>query len=277
MRVTVAAMARLDLGDVRRSRWLALCVGLYAALAGLFLVVGMRESAVLGFTGMSRVLLSLSHALVLLLPLLALTGTATVVNRAREDGTLELVFSLPVTRADYYTAVTAVRYGALLLPLLVLLPALALGGWIVFGQPVPWVFLGQMLAVSAALLWSFVGLGLAISTLVREPPRAMMYLLLVWVLGVALLDFGLVGLMLEWRLPDVAVFALAALNPVEMARLALLSGTDPSLGTLGPVGFFLATRLGGGWLFAAGVLWPAVVGTLGWLTGRRALRGGDLV
>ncbi len=274
--MTRAALARLDLGEVRRSRWLVLCLGLYAALAGLFLLVAMRESAILGFTGMRRVLLSLSHALVLVLPLLALTGTVPVVNRAREDGTLELLFSHPVTRADYYAAVTMVRYGALLLPLVVLLPALALGGRLA-GQPVPWAFLGRVLAVSAALLWSFTGLGLAISTLVREPPRAMMYLLATWILGVALLDFGLVGVMLQWRLPAVAVFALAGANPVEMARLALLSGADPSLGTLGPVGFFLAERLGGGWLLAAGVLWPAAVGTLGWAIGRRSLRRGDLV
>lgn len=274
--MTTAALARLDLGEVRRSRWLVLCLGLYAVLAALFVLVGMRESAVLGFTGMRRVLLSLSHTLVLVLPLLALTGTVPVVTRAREDGTLELLFSHPVTRADYYGAVTLVRYGALLLPLLLLLPLVALGGRLA-GQPVPWGFLGRTLVVSAALLWSFTGIGLAISTLVREPPRAMMYLLATWVAAVALLDFALVGVMLQWRLPAAAVFVLAGVNPVEMARLALLAGADPSLGTLGPVGFFLSARLGAGWLLVAGVAWPVVVGTLGWAAGRRSLRRGDLV
>ena len=117
----ILALARLDLADVLRSRWLLLCVGLYAVLAALFVLVGMRESGVLGFTGMGRVLLSLCHALLLLLPLLALTGSGQVVNRAREDGTLELLFSHPVDRRDYFTAVTTVRFLSLFAPLLLLL------------------------------------------------------------------------------------------------------------------------------------------------------------
>jgi ABC-type transport system involved in multi-copper enzyme maturation permease subunit len=273
----LAALARLEGGDVLRSRWLVFCGGLYAALAALFVVVGLRESGVLGFTGMRRVLLSLSHALVALLPLLALTGTGLGVTRARRDGTLELLFSHPVTRDDYLGAVTLVRYGALFLPLAVLMPALAGLGSAAFHQEVPWLFLIRALGVSAALLWSFTGIGLAVSTRVREPDRAMMYLLLVWVLAVALLDFGLVGLMLQWRLPAVAVIALAALNPVEAARLALLSAAEPSLSTLGPVGFFLVDKLGPGWLLVVGISWPVVVGTTAWAMARRWLRTGDLI
>jgi ABC-type transport system involved in multi-copper enzyme maturation permease subunit len=272
----VAALARLEMGEVLRSRWLLLCGGLYAALAGLFIVVGLRQSGVMGFTGMARVLLSLSHALVVLLPLLALTGTGLTVSRARREGTLELLFGHPVTRGDYFSALTLVRYGALFAPLLVLMPGLAGLGSLAFHQPVPWAFLARAVVVSAALLWSFTGIGLAVATRVDEPDRAMMVLLLIWVLAVALLDFGLVGLMLQWNLPAPAVFALAGINPVETARLALLSGAEPTLGTLGPVGFYLSARLGSGWLLAVGVVWPAVVGWIGWLFARRRLRVGDL-
>lgn len=272
-----AAVARLELSEVLRSRWLMFCAGLYAVLAGLFFVVGLRESDVLGFTGMQRVLLSLGHALVLLLPLLALTGTGLLVNRARQDGTLELLFGHPIERGQYFRAVTAVRYAALLGPLLVLMPGLALIGWLVYGQPVPWAFVSRSLLVSAALLWSFTGIGLGISVRVAEPARAMTYVLLVWAAAVALLDFGLVGLMLQWRLPAVVVFILAGINPVETARLALLSAAEPSLGTLGPVGFFLAERLGSGPLLALGVLWPLFLGTVAWTLAGRRLRVGDLL
>jgi ABC-type transport system involved in multi-copper enzyme maturation permease subunit len=275
--VRVAALARLEAGEVLRSRWLLFCGWLYAALALLFVFVGARESGVLGFTGMARVLLSVSHALVVLLPLLALTGTGLAVTRARRDGTLELLFSHPITRDDYVGALTIVRFGALLLPLLVLVPALAGVGALGFHQPVPWAFLARALAVSAALLWAFTGIGLAVSARVAEPDRAMMYLLLAWVVGVALADFGLVGIMLQWDLPAAAVFTLAAVNPVETARLALLSGAEPTLGTLGPVGYFLHDSLGPTWLLVLGTLWPVTVGSLGWVVARRRLRAGDLV
>ena len=275
--VRLRALARLEGGEVLRSRWLVFCAGLYSALSALFLLVGARESGVLGFTGMERVLLSLSHALVVLLPLLALTGTGLGVSRARRDGTLELLFSHPISRDDYVVAVTLVRYGALILPLVVLMPVLAGVGALGFHQAIPWLFLVRALVVSAALLWSFTGIGLAISVRVQEPDRVMMYLLLAWVLGVALLDFGLVGLMLQWRLPASLVFVLAGINPVEAARLALVSGAEPTLTTLGPVGFFLRDRLGSSLLFVTGVAWPLLVGTVGWLLARTRLRAGDLV
>ena len=64
----LAAIARLDLAEVARSRWLVTCLAVYAVLGGVFVLVGLRESTVIGFTGMGRVLFSLCHALVLILP-----------------------------------------------------------------------------------------------------------------------------------------------------------------------------------------------------------------
>ena len=273
----MAAIARLDLAEVLRSRWPAFCSALYVALGALFILVGLRESNVLGFTGMGRVLLSLCNVLVLILPLLALAASGQVVNRSREDGTLELLFSLPVTRGEYFGAVSLVRFLALLAPLVVVMPCLGILGRVVFGQAIPWGFLGRSLAISASLLWAFVGLGLIITVLVGNQAKALMYLLLAWVTGVALLDFGLVGLMLQWRLNPESVFILACLNPVQCARMALLSAADPGLGTLGPVGFYLANRVGVNVLFLLGVAWPSLVGSLAWAVGWRIFRRRDLV
>ncbi len=273
----VRALARLDLAEVLRSRWVLFCLGLYAVLAALFVLVGLRESQVLGFTGLGRVLLSLSHALVLLLPLLALTATGQVINRAQDDGTLELLCSHPMTREEYFLSVTAVRYGVLLAPLALLVLAVAVLGRALLGSEVPWGYLARSLGVSAALLWAFTGLGLLVSTRVRNQAKAVMAVLALWVTAVALLDFALIGLMLQWRLHAKSVFLLASLNPVESARLALLSGAEPSLAALGPVGFYLAHRLGAGWLLVAGVVWPAALGTVAWMAALRRFRKEDLV
>lgn len=272
-----AAIARLDLAEVVRSRWLICVAAVYALLAGVFVLVGMRESTLMGFSGMGRVLLSFSHALVLLLPLLALMATGQVVNRAREDGTLELLFSHPVRRGSYFVSVSLVRYLVLVLPLVALMVAMALGGSVVNGQDIPWRFLWRALAVSAALLFAFVGLGMAVSTFVRSVARATIWVLLLWAAGVALLDFALIGLMLQWRLNPQAVFLLAAINPVESARLALLAGASSELSVLGPVGFFLAQRVGPNALFAVGTLWPLAVGVMAWMTALHNFRKADIV
>ncbi len=273
----VVAAARLDLAEVLRSRWLIFCGGVYAVLAAVFVLVGLRESTLLGFAGMGRVLLSLCHALVLLLPLLALTATAQVVNRAREDGTLELLFTQPLRRSAWFIGVSLVRYAALVVPLALLLVGMAVWGQWGFGQAMAWGFVWRAILVCAALLFAFTGIGLAISTFVRHQARATVVVMLVWALVVTLLDFGLLGLMLRWRLNPQAIFLIAALNPVQDARLALLSGLSPDLATLGPVGFYLSHRIGSGALYALGVLWPAALGLGAWAAALHRFRRGDLI
>ena len=276
-RAEIAAVARLDLGDVLRSRWLVLCLVLYALLGGVFVLVGLRESSVLGFTGAGRVLFSLCHALVLFLPLLALLATVQAVNRARDDGSLELFLSHPIGRGAFLTGVALVRFAALALPLAVVMLALAAEGAIVHGQAIPWAFFGRALGVCTALLAGYVGVGLAVSVLVRNPAKAMTLVFGIWIASAALLDFAGIALLLQWRVSAPAVFALAAANPVQAARMALLASAEPTLATLGPVGFYLANRLGTELLFALGIAWPALVGVGGWLVAWQSFRRGDAV
>jgi len=275
-RAELSAVARLDLGEVLRSRWLALCLVLYAALGAVFVLVGLRESSVLGFTGVGRVLFSLCHALVLVLPLLALLASVQSVNRAREDGTLELLLSHPIGRGAFLTGVSLVRLAAVALPLALVLGALA-GVARAHGQAIPWGFFGLTLLVCWALLAAYVGIGLAISVVVRESAKAIAATFLVWMVSVALLDLAGIGLLLRWRVPAHAVFLLAAANPVQAARMALLSLAEPSLATLGPVGFYLTNRIGARALFALGVAWPTALGAGAWCLALWRFRRGDVV
>lgn len=277
LRSEVCVVARLDFAEVLRSRWLVFCLCVHAILAGMFVLVGLRESGVVGFTGMGRALMSWSHALLFLLPLLALSATGQVVNAARDDGSLELLLSNPVSRTGYFVGTTLVRIAALVAPLLVSMPAMAVVGSLAFGQTVPWGFLLRGMAVSAALLLCFVAFGLAVSTVVRNQAKALMLSILIWALGVALIDFGLIGAMLQWQLPPSAVFALAALNPVQCARLALLSAAQPELSTFGPVGFFMANEVGADALLAIGIVWPLLLGAAAWTGALAWFRRRDLV
>lgn len=271
------AVARLDLAEVRRSRWILFCLLVYGVLAGLFLLVGLRESTVLGFTGLGRMLFAFCHALVLVLPLLALTGAGPAIARSREEGSLELWLSQPIGRTPYLAAVTIVRYAALLAPLLLVLAGVALWARLALRETVPWAFLLRAGLLSAALLWAFVGLGMAVSVRARSLARVTTWLLLFWALAVALLDVALIGVLLQWRLPARAVFALAVANPVQAARLALLASAEPELAVLGPVGFYLANRIGPQALFAIGVGWPVAFGAGAWALALRAFRRRDLV
>jgi ABC-2 type transport system permease protein len=272
----LSAILRLDLAETVRSRWALFCIALYGALGVVFVFVGLRESTLLGFTGMGRVLVGLTHAMLMVLPLLALTASSQVVNRAREEGALELLFSHPIRRGAYFLGVTASRYLVLTVPLLLLFLGLGVLGATALDGEVAWGMLARSLAVSGALLAAFLGVGLAISTFVANPARSATIALVVWILAVALLDFALIGVMLQWRLQPQGVFALALLNPVQAARMALLSAGDPELSTLGPVGFYVANRVGATALLAFGVAWPLLAGAGAWVLAYVRFTRGDV-
>jgi hypothetical protein len=101
--------------------------------------------------------------------------------------------------------------------------------------------------------------------------------LLAWLVASALHDFALIGVLLRLKLAPAVVFTLAALNPAEAARIAILSGVDPELSALGPVGFWLANALGPRIALLVGIVWPALLGSFAlWRAGRRFSKS-DLV
>lgn len=275
-RSALGAFLRLELSDALRSRWVLFASASYLGVFGLFGWLGLRESSVLGFTGMSRVVLNAANAIVVVLPLVALVATSQTVVRARQTGYFELFLSQPCRRRDWFRATLVARAAVLFAPLVALLGLVALGAALL-GEPTLGALLLRAASVTLALLWAYAGVGLLVSSLVRSPERAIVLALLVWLFGAALHDFAIIGLLLELHLEPRVVFALTAVNPVEAARLALLTGIDPDLSVLGPVGFWIANTLGSRATLGVGVAWPCLVGSAALALAERRLDRSDLV
>lgn len=276
--VATRAFLRLELNEALRSRWLAFTATVYAIVFAGFIGLGLRESSVLGFTGLSRVVLNMANAVALVVPLVALVASSPCVVRARQSGFFELMLSQPARRADWLTSIILSRFAVVVGPLVVLFVGALLVGPLV--DPSDRALAGvvaRSVAVTAALAWAFLGIGFWISTVARSPERATVLALLAWMASSALHDFALVGVLLRFRLSPAIVFSLAALNPAEAARIAILSGVDPELSALGPVGFWLANALGPRLALAVGVAWPALLGTFAMWRAKRRLAGSDLV
>lgn len=274
----ILVVARLEGADSLRSRWLQFTTLIYALVFGAFVWLGLRESSVLGFTGLSRVVLHMANAAVLAVPLVALIASCQAVTKARASGHLELLLVAPLRRADWFAGLVFSRAAVLLAPLLGMLAVAALAGRLL--DPLDQALVPMTvhaLLVSVTLLWAYLGLGLLISAVAKSLERAVVLALLTWLLSAALHDFALIGVLLQWRLPTPVVFALAALNPVEAARLAVLSAVDPDLSLLGPVGFWIANQLGPSWTYGLGLGWPATVGTLAVLLAGRSVQKRDAV
>ena len=269
-----SAFFRLEIADAARSRWVAFTASVYVVVFGAFVWLGLRESSVLGFTGLSRVVLNVSNAVVIVIPLVSLVATMHVVVRARTSGFFELLLAQPCRRVDWFRAVVASRVVVIVGPLVLLLglALVAAGG----RESTLGPLVLRTVLVTLALVWSFVGVGLWLSSVARTSERATVYALLAWLAASALHDFALIGLLLNMRVAPAVVFGLAAANPVEAARLAILSGIDPDLSVLGPVGFWLANTLGPHWTLAIGVGWPLALGTFCVWAASRRLRRSDL-
>jgi ABC-2 type transport system permease protein len=270
------AFLRLEVADALRSRWVLFTAATYALVFGAFVWLGLRESSVLGFTGLSRVVLNVSNAVVIVLPLVALVATHQSVVRARSTGLFELLLAQPVRREHWLASAVAARLIVIVGPLAALLVGtLAVGATSGEGTLAPLV--ARSLVVVASLTFAFVGVGVFVSSAAGSTERATVYALVAWLGASVLHDFGLIGLLLRYRLPPPVVFTLAALNPVEASRIAILSGIDPELSVLGPVGFWLANTLGARWALLTGAGWPLLVGGISLLAARRNLRRADLV
>lgn len=267
---------RLEMAEAFRSRWVAFTGAVYLATFGAFVWLGLRESTVLGFTGVSRVVLNMSNALVLTLPLVGLVATNQSVVRARSNGFFELMLAQPCSRIEWLDAAVLSRLVVLVAPVAVMLVG-SLAFRAADGDSLLPILVARTLTVAVALSWAFVGLGFLISTVARTAERATVLAMLAWLFGSMLHDFAIIGVLLEWNLPPSMVFGLAASNPVEASRIAILSAIDPELSVLGPVGFWLANALGPHLAFAIGVGWPLALGTLALLATRRVLVKTDLL
>ena len=282
-RTATKALFRLELAEALRSRWMIFTAVVYAVIFSGFIWLGLRESRILGFTGLSRVVLNVANAVVLAVPLVALVATTQTIVRARQSGLFELMLSQPVRRRDWFASVVLSRFVVVAGPLVVLLLfALLAGGLGLAGtggaaDPDLAPIVARSLAVTVSLAWAFLGIGFWLSSVARTPERATVLALGAWITAAALHDFALVGVLLRFRLTPAAVFGLAALNPVEAARIAILGSVDPELSVLGPVGFWLANTLGSTRSVAVGVGWPLLLGTLAMWAASRRLARTDLV
>ena len=265
-----------EFGEVMRSRLPFFASGFYLIFFFLFFAVALNESSVLGFTGMSRVLFSLSHGFLFFLPLLALSSTAESISQSRANGTLEFMFSHPTSRSLFFVSTLLTRYFVLVFPLFVLIFGMNFFGFLFFRDQIPWSFLFRFFLLNATLIWVFSNIGMLVSVLLRHQ-KVLISILLIWIFSICLIDLGIIGTMLKWSLPPRFVVFLALLNPVQITRVALLSGMESELSVLGPVGFFLVNKCSHSFLLFLSLFYPTLLGGGIGLLSHRAFCKGDML
>lgn len=267
--------ARLDIIESLRARWFMIYTAVFGGIVALLFLFGLTESRVLGFIGLSRLLVTYIQLTMAILPIFVLITTVRSVAGDREAGVFEYLLSLPVSLGAWFWGKILGRYLVIFAPVFLAMLAAVLIA-LVKEIEVPWGMFGYYTAMLAAMAACFLGLGMLISAVARSTDMAQGAAFMTWLVLLLFLDLILLGVMIQGRVaPEVAV-GIALANPLQVFRTAALSLFDPQLIVLGPAAFVILDTFGvtGYKLFA--IAYPTALGLLAASAGYLLFRRGDL-
>ena len=269
-------IAYLDIRESLRSKWFYVYAVVFGGLMGLFFITGVSDSVVMGFTGLSRMMLIFIQVTIIILPIFILITTVKSISGDRESNVLEYMLSFPVSLRDYYWGKMLGRFITVFTPVFfALLLGVVFG--LVHGGDMPWKMIGlySLLLVSISLV--FLGIAFWLSTIVKSSDIALGGAFVIWITLLAFIDIALMGLMLQNRLDDNIIVTIAMLNPIEVFRIGAITLFDPELTVIGPVAYYLLDTLGSTWLMVYSVVYPIIIGILFAFLGYTAFRKKDLL
>ena len=235
--------ARLDITESLRARWFHVYTLVFGGIVALLFLFGLTESRVLGFVGLSRLLVTYIQLTMAILPVFVLITTVRSVAGDREAGVFEYLLSLPVSLASWFWGKLVGRYLMIFVPVMLAM-AVAVAIALFRGIPVPWGIFGYYTALLAAMSWCFLGMGMLISSLARSTDLAQGAAFVLWLTLLLFLDLILLGVMIQGKVsPEVAV-AIALANPLQVFRTAALALFDPQLIVLGPSAWVILDHFG---------------------------------
>ncbi len=269
-------IAYLDIKESLRSKWFYVYALVFGGLMALFFITGVSDAVVMGFTGLSRMLLIFIQVTIIILPIFILITTVKSISGDRESNVLEYMLSFPVSLKDYYWGKMLGRFLTVFMPVFLALVLGVIFG-LIKGGNLPWgmVFLYSILLFS--LCFVFLGIAFFLSTIVKSTDVALGSSFVVWIVLLAFIDIALIGLMLQNRVGDGTIITLALLNPIEVFRIGAISLFDPELTVIGPVAYYLLDTLGSKLLITYAIIYPIVIGALFAFLGYIAFKKKDLL
>ena len=269
-------MLRLELQESLRSRWFHFYAVVVVGLMLLLILTGISESRVLGFTGLSRLLVTYIQIAMAILPLFIIVTTARSMVGDREVGNLEYMLSFPVSLSNWYWGRFAARLLLVLSPVAVALAVAAIYG-AAMGHAVPWWHIGLYSGLVAGLSICFLGIGFLLSALARSTEVALGASLVIWLILVALLDLLLLSVLIRAQFLPEFVIAIALANPMQSFRTASMILFDPQLILLGPASYVILDHFGTVAYVIWAIAYPSALGLACAAVGFWRFRSSDLV
>lgn len=255
----VMAGAGAEMRIALRNRWVTIAVGMMALFALVLSAAGSAPTGDIGADKLTVTVASLTSLAVYLVPLLALLMAFDAVAGEVERGTLPLILTYPVGRAE-------ILAGKFLAHLAVLGLALAVGYGMAAG--IAFAFdpqaatglpaLVRLFATSLLLGAAFLGAGYTVSAIARRPGAAAGLAIGLWLVFVVLYDLGLLAAVVAdgGGVFTARVFPwLLLANPADAFRLYNLAASEAA-GVAAGIGS-AARTMPPVWALASLLLWAA--------------------
>jgi len=269
-------IAYLDLKESIRANWFIIYSLVFGGLIALFFIAGITESQVMGFSGLSRLLLMYIQVTIIILPIFILITTVRSISGDRDSHILEYMLSFPISLNQYYWGKVLGRFVTVFLPVFMAM-AFAIIYGVFKGAEVPWsiffLYTGLLFSMSSA----FLGIAFFVSSIVKSSEMALGISFFVWIFLLAFIDIALISLMLQNRMSEGLIISIAFLNPMEVFRVAAISLFDPELTVMGPVAFYILDTVNQGVFILLSILYPVLLGILFAFLGYKVFTKKDLV
>jgi Cu-processing system permease protein len=227
------SIARKELGDGLRNRWIWLVSVLLATAVLAIALLGTAPVGVAGARDSGVVIASLMNLAVYLVPLLALILGCGVLIDEKQRGTLDLILIYPVSTADYFVG-TFLGFAAALS--VALICGFGLSGVVLYvWSDVDLEAYLVLISLAIALGIVFLALSFLLSLLARDRGRAVATSVFVWMGSVLVFDLLLVGALVvsEGRLSTTAFNTIVLFNPADVFRILCFVWLDSTVLPMG--------------------------------------------
>lgn len=269
-------IAYLDLKESIRANWFIVYSLVFGGLIALFFIAGITESQVMGFSGLSRLLLMYIQVTIVILPIFILITTVRSISGDRDSHILEYMLSFPISLKQYYWGKIVGRFITVFLPVFMAMVFAILYGMFK-GAEVPlglfFLYTGLLFAMSSA----FLGIAFFISSIVKSSEMALGISFFIWIFLLAFIDIALISLMMQQRVNAELIIAIAMINPMEIFRVAAISLFDPELTVMGPVAFYILDMMSQKVFVFISIVYPLLLGILFAFLGFKIFEKKDLV
>ena len=252
--------AYADIVESLRARWFMVYTMVFGGLVVLLFAYGLAESRIMGFTGLSRLLLTYIQLSMAILPVFVLITTVRSVAGDREAGVFEYLLSLPIGLGAWFWGKIVGRFMVVFLPVFLAMIGAVVWG-VIKGGDMPWNLLVYYTGLLMSLAWCFLGIGMLISTLARSADVAQGAAFVVWLTLLLFLDLILLGVLIQEHLPPETAVGIALANPMQVFRTATMMLFDPQLVLLGPTAYVILDNFGQAGYIAYALLYPIALGT----------------